>query len=590
MYRIKIFLNNLSLYRKIILVITICIICIYSVFFLSIRYLIKDYDRTIYQTNASLLNHVSTSIESSMNAVETISSNILTDTVIQEGLSAFCNSPKDNRTALIRRSLYNALNSYTFYNKYIESVTLLFSNEDYICVGSSSDLVEFDLNHIRNLYKKAQGKVIWSPKEHSGNQMACSRQIRQLKYLSLDDLATLCIVIDMESMISDALHSGGYSPDSSHFILFAGDTRIYPKNPYYDALCIDLIHSVHDKTDKQTENYYEIISLDDEKKFIIEGKIPEQDWNYLYFRDYDTIFSQIQRTKFTTFSISLLCCIAALLVIRIIIGRILRHIQFLVQKIRCFGRGETIPKNTCSYDHRFDEIGQLHQSFDQMTHSIKILRDENYDKQILLKDTTIKMLQQQINPHFLYNTLDTMNWLAQKCGSEEISTLANSLGCLFRSSISDQRDLIPLSEELSILDNYISIQEIRFQNRMTFHLLVSDHLRNVPVPKLCIQPLVENALKYSVEYTDQPCIIQVTIREYENDCLIEVANTGSQFEEDILNRIRNHEIIPHGSGIGLDNIDSRLKLLYGSHYGLHISNKDHMATVTLKIPKEKEAL
>ena len=315
MYRIKIFLNNLSLYRKIILVITICIICIYSVFFLSIRYLIKDYDRTIYQTNASLLNHVSTSIESSMNAVETISSNILTDTVIQEGLSAFCNSPKDNRTALIRRSLYNALNSYTFYNKYIESVTLLFSNEDYICVGSSSDLAEFDLNHIRNLSKKAQGKVIWSPKEHSGNQMACSRQIRQLKYLSLDDLATLCIVIDMESMISDALHSGGYSPDSSHFILFAGDTRIYPKNPYYDALCIDLIHSVHDKTDKQTENYYEIISLDDEKKFIIEGKIPEQDWNYLYFRDYDTIFSQIQRTKFTTFSISLLCCIAALLVI-----------------------------------------------------------------------------------------------------------------------------------------------------------------------------------------------------------------------------------------------------------------------------------
>ena len=105
----------------------------------------------------------------------------------------------------------------------------------------------------------------------------------------------------------------------------------------------------------------------------------------------------------------------------------MRHIQFLVQKIRCFGRGETIPKNTCSYDHRFDEIGQLHQSFDQMTQSIKILRDENYDKQILLEDTTIKMLQQQINPHFLYNTLDTMNWLAQKCGSEDRkSTRLNS--------------------------------------------------------------------------------------------------------------------------------------------------------------------
>ena len=95
------------------------------------------------------------------------------------------------------------------------------------------------------------------------------------------------------------------------------------------------------------------------------------------------------------------------------------------------------------YENRQDEIGQLHRSFDDMTHSVKVLRDENYDKQLLLRDSTIKMLQQQINPHFLYNTLDTINWMAQKYGADDISVMVRSLGNLFRSSIAGQKDIIP---------------------------------------------------------------------------------------------------------------------------------------------------
>ena len=280
-----------------------------------------------------------------------------------------------------------------------------------------------------------------------------------------------------------------------------------------------------------------------------------------------------------------------MLLVEAVFRHVLKHLDFLVEKIRCFGNGEPVPKQReYDYVNRRDEIGQLHVNFDEMTKSVKVLRDENYDKQLLLRDATIKILQQQINPHFLYNTLDTINWMAQKYGADDISTMVRSLGNLFRASITGEGDLIPLADELAVLDNYIQIQKIRFKDRLVFELVVPEDISHIFVPKLCIQPLVENALKHAMEYTDEICTIRVTVREREGSYRIKVANTGSQFEEDLLWKIEHRQITPQGSGVGLVNIDSRLKLIYGDHYGLTFYNKDGMAVVMLSIPKEREEL
>ena len=157
-----------------------------------------------------------------------------------------------------------------------------------------------------------------------------------------------------------------------------------------------------------------------------------------------------------------------------------------------------------------------------MTKNVRSLQNQNYEKQLLLKDATIKMLQQQINPHFLYNTLDTINWMAQKYGVEDISVMAKSLGNLFRASINGQDDLIPLSEELSVLENYIRIQRIRFKDRLEFILEVPEDISSLCVPRLCIQPLVENALKHAMEYSDDICTIHVNIQVSEQKCRIRI--------------------------------------------------------------------
>lgn len=583
MQKLKTRFDNLTLYQKFLLIFSGSIVCICTMFLLSLQVLTKNYEETLYQTNASLLSHVSASIEAGMESVETISYNILTDTSIQKQLMALNQTTDTEKTAVGKRDLYNLLNSYTFYNEYVESISLVFPDQSFLCVGNSGDLDHFSLDEMEQRLDDASGRVVWTPGKIPGNLLACTRRIRQIKYLTLEDLASLYIVVDLERLIRDVLVSAGYSPEHAAFILMADGVRIYPEEPYHDELCARLISAPKEKT-----NSYQILSLDGERKFVIGGQIPRAGWQYLYIRNYDALFNQIQGTKAAIFGLTICFSGMILIAIRAAIRQLWRHIDFLIQKIRCFGKGEPIPQNPCPYEERTDEIGQLHQNFDEMTRSVKILRDENYDKQILLKDTTIKMLQQQINPHFLYNTLDTINWLAMKYGADDISTMASSLGMLFRSAISNSQDLIPLTEELDILGNYINIQQIRFKDRVTFELSIPEALGDIRVPKLCIQPLVENALKYSTEYTDAPCVVQVTVKELQQEYLIRVSNTGSQFEEDLLEKLRSHQLLPHGSGIGLNNIDSRLKLLYGSRYGLQLCNENKMATVVLLIPKEKE--
>ena len=234
------------------------------------------------------------------------------------------------------------------------------------------------------------------------------------------------------------------------------------------------------------------------------------------------------------------------------------------------------------------EVQNLSDSFGHMVGRIQQLMTTVREEEIVLRKTELKALQAQINPHFLYNTLDTINWMAQKYGADDISTMVRSLGNLFRAAVNSKEDLIPLKKELDVLKDYIRIQQIRFGDRLDFQLHVPDDISHIYVPTLCIQPLVENALKYALEFSDDVCHITVTISEKDTVYQITVANTGSYFEDDLIWKLEHRQVTPQGSGVGLVNINSRLKLLFGDRYGLSIYNEDGMAIVLLSIPKERE--
>jgi two-component system sensor histidine kinase YesM len=559
-------------------------ICI--TFFLSIKILTTRYNEELYKTNANSLNHVTTYLESEMQTVETIADSLIGDQTIQSNLSFLSENPYNNRRSLARRDIYQQLYSYIYRSSYIKSINIILEDGTNICMGSSDDILKFDIKELNHNLDSLKGGTIWSSSIEAGADTVCARQILKLKYLSLKKLGELYITVNMDKMIEDGLTNSGSLSENSNFILMSGGKRIYPSKPFHDGLSLQMIEDI-----KKQDNAYSIATLDGKKQFIISGHIPYAKWDYLYFRDYDPLFYGIRLISMQIFLFTFCIITVTAVWVNVIFRHIFRHLDYLIEKIKSFGSGEVPDRNIKLYDYenRQDEIGQLHRSFDEMTHSVKVLRDENYDKQLLVRDSTIKMLQQQINPHFLYNTLDTINWMAQKYGADDISVMVRSLGNLFRASIADQKDIIPLSEELKVLYDYIRIQEIRFKDRLKFELDTPEKISQIFVPKLCIQPLVENALKHAMEDTDELCTILVSIQEMEEDYQIQVSNTGSQFEEDLLEKIANKEITPQGSGVGLLNINSRLKLLYGDNHGLKFYNKGGKAVVMLSIPKEQEA-
>ena len=236
---------------------------------------------------------------------------------------------------------------------------------------------------------------------------------------------------------------------------------------------------------------------------------------------------------------------------------------------------------------RKDEFGQLGQSFNRMMKKIDHLISEVYRKELSRKEAEFKALKAQINPHFLYNTLETINWSSKIAGQHHISSMVESLGFLLRSSINLKEPLLPLKQELDIVLHYINIQKIRFEERLDFRLEVPDGLQPITIPKLSIQPLVENAVNYAMERMTETCMIRVEARDAGELIELTVTDNGPGMDEAILERLRSGDVKPKGSGVGLRNIDERIKLLFGEPYGLDIESRRWEGTVVrLRLPKE----
>ncbi|MBS6195048.1 MAG: histidine kinase [Clostridiales bacterium] len=577
---IKHWYNNISLYKKIILVVLLPYIIVAVVLGCAIGYLIQSYNKELYTQTARCMDIVSSSISNHLSQIEELSLSIMSDPLIQDSLYQLDQNSDDINAAHHYRELYSKLYTYMYRYKHVKSINIVLNNGYHICSGISTDIDSFDIDTISQTLSNEARQPLWFGERSAGNSVMCAREFKRLKYVKLNKMAGLYIILDMDALILDILNRHDYPVESKDFILLDKNVPIYPELADQKQ---------YDQMSRNTK--YQIATINGEKSFLISGTIARTGWHYLYRHSYTQLFRNIRILNTLIIVISVLSVFFCILACVWMIRKMLHHLDFLMDKIRCFGQKLSVPDSfaSVSYQDRNDEIAQLHKTFDEMMQNVHTLRDENYTKQIHLRDTQLKMLQQQVNPHFLYNTLDTINWIAlQKYRADDISDMVQALGTLFRTSITEMRDLLPLEEELKVLDNYLLIQKIRFHDRLDFHLDIPQNISHILVPKLCIQPLVENAIKYALENSDDLCLITVTVVDCKDTYNIEVANSGSMFENDLLNKLDQKIIIPEGSGIGLINIRSRLQLLYDTNYKLEFFNKNGMAIVSLTIPHTRK--
>lgn len=246
------------------------------------------------------------------------------------------------------------------------------------------------------------------------------------------------------------------------------------------------------------------------------------------------------------------------------------------------------------YLNRNDEIGTLYSQY------LKMLEDNNryikteFKNQLVLVNSQMQALESQINAHFLYNTLEAINSLANLEGSQDISTMALALGDMFRYSIKTKGALVTLKEELTHVQNFVAIQLIRFDNAFSFQLNVDDTLLENRVLKLILQPLVENALYHGLLHCNAGSTIRLSGQKQENLLIFSVEDDGVGIDPETLEKIHSslaqkpcfQELNQRENGsIGLKNIHTRIQLYYGETYGITIaSHKGRGTSVCLTLP------
>lgn len=235
---------------------------------------------------------------------------------------------------------------------------------------------------------------------------------------------------------------------------------------------------------------------------------------------------------------------------------------------------------------RQDEMGRLAASFDRMTDEYQDNLARSVQRERELNETRLRMFQSQLNPHFLYNTLDCMKWLGVASHAPQVAALATDLAALLRAGISGS-EYITLEDELELIERYLDIQEVRFGDRFVCEIDVDERYRYCMVPKLVLQPLVENAILHGVSDSEEGYIKLWAEVDTEGYLLICVSDNGRGIPADILERLNRHETIP-GGHLGLTNVDRIVRLSYGAACGVHAETPPGGGScVKLRLPMQK---
>lgn len=234
------------------------------------------------------------------------------------------------------------------------------------------------------------------------------------------------------------------------------------------------------------------------------------------------------------------------------------------------------------------EVQELSDSFEHMVLRIQELMTTVREEEINLRKTELKALQAQINPHFLYNTLDSIAWMCEQGRNADAVKMVHALARLFRISISRGHELIPIAKEIEHAESYLQIQMYRYKNQFTYTFDVDPDCLGYYCNKITLQPIIENSINHGLELMVEEGRIDVCVRQDGDDIVFSVQDNGVGMSEEQIKAIMQHGPTDR-TGIGIKNVNDRLKIYFGRNYGLHITSEPDVGTcVEIRMPKIRE--
>lgn len=264
-------------------------------------------------------------------------------------------------------------------------------------------------------------------------------------------------------------------------------------------------------------------------------------------------------------------------------SRIVDPIDRICERLEAIGKGSLQVCEPIQAD--VEEVQLLTDGIENMVGQLKRLIDKNTAQEKQRRRTELELLQAQINPHFLYNTLDTIIWLIESGEISEAVTMVSSLSNYFRFSLSRGQNIITLAEEEQHIRSYLEIQQMRYRDLMEYEIDIADELKNFILPKLTLQPLVENALYHGIKNRRRKGFIHVTGRVQNELMILEVADDGAGMTEERLIEMRASLVDGKREGFGLRTVHQRIQILFGVEYGLAVESTPDVGTrVIVTIP------
>lgn len=350
----------------------------------------------------------------------------------------------------------------------------------------------------------------------------------------------------------------------------------------------DIIYHPNEDIFNDTKKSEELKSLMDgditDGKVVYEGIIDNSSWKLFGVASSDNL--KILQKNLTK-NILILSCILIILslFIGIIASKILSE-PITRLKIAMIDMDKKWTHIKISTD--IAEVSELENEYNRLIDRIKALTENIAKEEKARRVFELKMLQSQINPHFLYNTLDTILWLSELNENEAVIKVTSALGKLLRFSLSTDLDFVNIMDEIEHVKNYLEIQKIRYEDMLVYEIDSIDNLKDAFIPKLIIQPIVENAIYHGLR-PNGGGKINISFESLDNDIIIIVSDNGKGFDTEKLKEDSPSDNKIYLGGIGIKNVDHRIKLLCGDNYGISIKSAPGMGTKVIIKLREKSS-
>ena len=392
------------------------------------------------------------------------------------------------------------------------------------------------------------------------------------------------LLVDMKySVLEDMLEQINETSSGIYYYLCSRDGEII-YHPRWTEINRGLFKEKNNKAASYEDGTYEM-KTDGQKENIVVGSVAYTGWKLIGVVPESVQETSINKFRYYIITTILILVMMLLQVNRFISRKISRPIRELDESVKAYEAG-AMPD---IYIGGSAEIRHLGYSVQKSYEQIEALMKEIIQQQTERRKSELDALQSQINPHFLYNTLESITWMIEAQRNKEAVVMISELAKLLRVSLSRGKTIISIGDELQHSRSYMNIQRVRYKERFKVEFLIDEEIKNYCIVKLVIQPLLENAIYYGVGNMDEDDDGQILIRGEKKgeDIYISIEDNGMGMPEDIRSNILtdNSKVPKHGSGVGVINVHSRISLMFGPEYGLEVySELDEGTKVVIHIP------